>query len=532
MRSTRARLATAGAVLLALALPAAGAPLSSSDWLSGGAAPLPPPSAWRPGDPVPRDALRRPQRNPNAGPPVTASAAVEPVGVTRLAGPDADRVGLQSPERAGLPADLWTGVEAREAAAAIAAADPRLPATGRLLRRILLAQLDPPARAEGEEGVLFLARIDRLLALGEVGAAMALLDAAGPGDAARFRRRFDAALLLDRADSACAELAALPAADADMAARIFCLARGGDWTAASLSLRGADGMGLIDPGLARRLGAFLDDAQVDAADAVPVPEAVTPLDLRLLEAIGQPLPTTGLPLPFAVTDLGRDGGWKARLEAAERLARAGSLSPQRLRAIYLEQPPAASGGVWDRAAGVQRLDAAVAAGDRDGAAVALPEVVAAMSQAGLIPAFGAMLGAPLSAMNLEGQPGTLALWLALIGADAAGAASLADLPAPAAPEDAWLLALARGEAADPPAAPADAFEGAIAAALTGAPAAAQGAPGLLMLKAMADADAGLDGDAARAAAGIASLRALGQQDAARAAALQLILLPRLAAPRG
>lgn len=531
MISTRTRLAWAVA-LVALALPASAAPpLSSSDWLSGGPMPPSPPSSWRPGDGIPRDALRPPQRTSAAALPVAESAAVEPVGVTRLDGPDSDRVGLQAPERAGLPADLWTGLDAGEAAAAIAAADPRLPATRRLLRRILLSQLDPPARADGEDGVLFLARIDKLLALGEVGAAMALLDAAGPGDTGRFRRRFDAALLLDRADSACAELASFPAAGAGVGPRVFCLAREGDWAAAALTLRGAVAMALVEPGLAARLGAFLDDAQVDGEGALPLTETVTPLDLRLMEAIGQPLPTTTLPLPLAVTDLVHDGGWKARLESAERLARAGSLSPQRLRAIYTEQAPAASGGVWERAAGVQRLDSAVAAGDREAAAAALPEALRAMAQAGLVPALGGMLGAHLAALDLDGAAGETALWLALIAADI-GASPLGELPDPATPDAAWLLSVARGEAVGHAGAPEGVLDGAVAAALIGDPAPApQGNAGLLLLKAMADADAGLDGNAVSGAAGIAGLRAMGQEDAARAAALQLVLLPRLTALR-
>lgn len=289
MFSTKTRSAVAFA-LAVVAAPVHGAPpLSSSDWLSGGPVPAPPASAWRPGDATPADALRRPQRSPATSaeePAVAESAAIEPVGVTRLDGPDADRLGLQSAGRAGLPADLWEGLTADEAAAAIAAAEPRLPAMSRLLRDILTAQLQPPTRADGQIGTLFLARIDKLLALGEVTTAMALLDAAGPGDAERFQRRFDAALLLGRVDSACAELFAFGGAEQDMGARIFCLARDGDWAAAALSLRGAAGMDLIESDTAALLGAFLDDALADAAEPLAMPDPVTPLEFRLLEAIG------------------------------------------------------------------------------------------------------------------------------------------------------------------------------------------------------------------------------------------------------
>lgn len=50
---------------------------------------------------------------------------------------------------------------------------------------------------------------------------------------------------------------------------------------------------------------------------------------------------------------------------------------------------------------------------------------------------------------------------------------------------------------------------------------------------MADVDAGLDGDLARAAQGLRVLRVLGQQEIARQAAVELILAPDLmGAPGG
>ena len=75
---------------------------------------------------------------------------------------------------------------------------------------------------------------------------------------------------------------------------------------------------------------------------------------------------------------------------------------------------------------------------------------------------------------------------------------------------------------------------ALAQALTAPPPALpEGQPkGLALIAAMADADAGLDGDVTRAARGVAGLRALGQEGAARAAALQLLVGPLLGATRG
>ena len=63
-------------------------------------------------------------------------------------------------------------------AALVRASNPRLPVLRRLERRILAAQLNPPATAPGAEGELFLARVDKLLDMGATGAAAAAPDTA------------------------------------------------------------------------------------------------------------------------------------------------------------------------------------------------------------------------------------------------------------------------------------------------------------------------------------------------------------------
>ncbi|MDO5643247.1 MAG: hypothetical protein Q4G26_12810, partial [Paracoccus sp. (in: a-proteobacteria)] len=157
----------------------------------------------------------------------------------------------------------------------------------------------------------------------------------------------------------------------NLGARIYCLALGGDWDAAALLFTGARALGFIDEATAELMARYLDDASAEISDQLEPPEPMTPLAFRLHEAIGQPLPTGDLPLAYAWTDLSERSGWKAQLEAAERLARAGSLPAPILHQLYSAQRPAASGGVWERAAAVQALDAALATGDgaRIGAAL-------------------------------------------------------------------------------------------------------------------------------------------------------------------
>src|SRR5690606_27127264 len=128
---------------------------------------------------------------------------------------------------------------------------------------------------------------------------------------------------------------------------------------------------------------FLDPELAESAPVPPPSAAPSPLEFRLFEAIGAPLSTRGLPLAYAMADLRGTVGWKAEIEAAERLTSAGALAPQRLMGLYTRQSPAASGGVWDRAKAIQTLDSALAAGDGAGSAAALQEAWSQMRSAGL-----------------------------------------------------------------------------------------------------------------------------------------------------
>ncbi|QIR84783.1 hypothetical protein [Paracoccus sp. AK26] len=469
------------AVALALGLPAqAQQPLSASDWLSGSVrGPDRESSAWRPGD-------KPPPGVPGTGPkPVAESGEVGSVQVTRLGNGNPDSVGLVTPRKAGLPASLWEGSDSATLADLILRTPARLPAMNALLDRVLTTQLRPPASG-APQGQLFLARADRLLDGGAVDRAQALLTTAGPSNPEIFRRLFDIALLEGDEGRACDIMNNTPGIAPSFAARIFCLAQTGDWAAAAISLHGAESLGLLDQHQAVLLTHFLDDAYVDSDQMLPAADRMTPLDFRIHEAIGQPLPTASLPIAFAHSDLRPNNGWKARLEAAERLARAGALPPATLRALYSEQKPAASGGVWERAGAMRTLEAALAGGDPS---PALPHAFDQFRGAGMADVLAAMVAADLTQTG-EGRSGEITTWLR----------QWQGLPTPTP------LKLDPALKADPVEAPAS-------------------QQGEALLTAMADIDAGLDGDLPRAGRGLAMLRALGLTAEADLAAAQLSLLP-------
>jgi hypothetical protein len=493
-------------------------PISAIDWLSDSVqTPLPvalPPPAGS-GTPTP-------------GEPATArSAGVEDVTVSTLGTVSPDAAGLLPASVSGLPRDLWGPTAAADLARLIRAerAD-MVPALQALLMRLLLAELDPPFDSDAR-GTLLLARVDKLLDQGALDQAAALIDRAGATATPEvFRRAFDIALLTHREDRACAQMISSPALSPTYTARIFCLARGGDWDTAALTLGTARALGYVNDAEDALLSRFLDPELYEGEPPPRLPGPVTPLAFRMLEAIGEAQPTGPLPRAFAQADLLDTAGWKAQIEAAERLTRSGALDPARLQGLYAARRPAASGGVWDRVAAVQALEAALDRRDAAAVATALPQAWARMAEVDLEPALAAMVGPRTKALALDGEAGRLAFRLALLG-PGYEAAALARTPADAT--EAFLAGLARG--APPPS--DDPMAGAVADgfAATGAPTRAQTLlsekrTGEAILRALDLLTLGATGELDELSDGIALLRALGLEDTARRAALEILVLDR------
>lgn len=507
----------ARALCLAAAMAAgpaeAESPLSAIDWLSRSVS-TPPGTDITPKGPLPG---------------VTLGAVPQDVSVSVLGAPAPDGLGLLPPALSGLPQNLWGLGRTEEIAARITEEEPpSLPTLRALLLTLLVAEAEAPADAEGR-GLLLLARIDKLLALGAIDQADALLAKAGAGDAELFRRAFDVALLQGNEDAACAKMRATPELAPTFPARVFCLARAGDWTAAALSLRTGHALGQVTPEEEALLSRFLDVELYEGEPPLPPPERPTPLTLRLHEAIGEPLAAPGLPIAFAHADLSPRAGWKAQIEAGERLARAGVLPPGDLWALYTERQAAASGGVWARVRAAQSFEAALAGGDPAVIGPALAALWREMSAAELEPVVAALFAARLqSLVAADPAQAPLVLRLALLSEHYAHAALMAQAQNAA---EAFWLALARGESAQ--LTPPDALARAIALAfqrpsLTDEARAliAQGRLGEALLYAMARIERGRRGDLADISEGLSVLRHLDFENAARRIALELMILER------
>nr|WP_254054893.1 hypothetical protein [Pseudophaeobacter sp. EL27] len=496
-------------------------------------------------------------------PPVTGSAARPQITVTPLQAL-LPPIGLVSPSATGLPIDLWRGSTPEDIAGLIRQVSVQgNPAMQSLLFTLLLSESRPLA-AKGD--VILLARLDRLITLGASDPAQALVEQAGPSSTpARFRRWFFTALLSGDEDRACAALTAAPFLAPDYRARVFCSARRGDWPTAALMLESAHALEILPKAQLDLLDRFLNPDIFELAPPLPLPDNPDPLTFRLYEAIGERLPTAPLPRAFSAADLRDVAGWKAQLEAAERLTRAGALNPNQLLGLYTDRSPAASGGIWDRVEALQRFEAALNSASSAEVANALPAVWQAMQQAGLEVGFADLFSSQLARFDLTGAAAELSWRIRLL----APTYEIASHSPPSdSQENIFLAALAQGTPGEPGSnlsapqtQPADGQTNAGAGSETGAasPAASavlrEGGTPLMQsiiqgfedgaevpIKIRSLLDNGQLGEAilrtmdlfARGAQGnlgdlsksLAALRAVGLEDTARRATLQLMLLER------
>lgn len=489
-------------------------PLSAIDWLSRSVAT--PAAMPKPGAPANE-------------PPVTANPMPGAITSQSLNTQTLDTIGILPKRSTGLPAGLWGATPEADLARLIQSERAEaLPAVQSLLYTLLLAELDPPDDASSD-GALFLARIDKLLDLGALDPALAMLEQVNPPSAEPFRRWFDIALLTGQEDRACTVMRGTPQVAPTFPARVFCLARGGDWNAAALSLRTGETLGYIEPDMARLLEHFLDPDLFDGEPDLPLPDRPSPLVLRLMEAIGQPMSTATLPVAFAQADLRSNAGWKTRLDAAERLARTGAIQTNQLFGLYTESGPSASGGVWERVSAVQDLDAALTGGDPAKIATALSAAWFEMTAVELEVPFASFFADRLTKAGLTGPAGTIAFRAALLS-DGYEKAARAHIPATG--EEAFLAGIATGRLDG--VTPGDQMGVAIKAAFLPATPLSEDYVALKsgdrlgegMLKAIDDITEGARGDLRDVTGGLRFLREVGLETVARRAALELLLLER------
>ncbi len=462
--------------------------------------------------------------------PVAQSATVPDVEVQSLDAPGAGGAGLLPGSVTGLPQTLWQGSTETDLIALLDPMQtrrPTVPALTGLLHILMLAEADPPASAQGD--MLLQARVDLLYHHGLVPPAEALMERVGTLTPELFALAFDLALLTGTDESLCAVLNNTPSLSTDLPTRIWCETRSGDFAHAMTIYQTGEALGQLSDLDAELLLRFLDPEYAEDSAPMQAPVRPSPLQFRLFEAIGEALPTTPLALPFAVVELSGDSGWRAQLQAAERLARVGAIDGNQLLGVYTAQRRAASGGIWDRVEALQRFETALGTGDPAAISTALEQVWPQMRAAGLLVPFSNLFGAQLQDLQLSGRAQDIASLSgllsegyeetarALTGTGDARLAFLAALAQGKRPQStpsnlphAAALSAAWAETAQPPA--------------DIAPLPAQNRLGEALLMAVQKFDTGAAGSDADLTDALRSLRAFGLEDTARRAALQLVIL--------
>lgn len=484
-----------------------GQPLSVIDWLDTQptSQPLPQPAALLPDEPD-----------------VATSGSVAQVTVAPLDGQGPRIIGLVPSDVTGLPDSLWTHSDAQSLTRKLGTLTAQhLPSAQSLFYTVLLAETAPP---KGKSEAFQLARIDALIALGAVDPAFALIQQVGPEqDAQLFSRFIDLSLLNDTEETACAALLKAPQLAPGYAARIFCTARAGDWSTAALLLGTSRALGVLPEPQSNALERFLDPDLFEGA--APLPRLADPdaLMFRVYEALGQPISTKTWPRAYAHADLRDVTGWKAQLDAAERLATVGALPANRLLGVYSTRRPAASGGIWDRVAAVQRLETAIRTKSPQAIGKTLPLAWQKMKSAGLAAPFSTLFAPQVVGFGLEGPAKDIAFKMAMMSPDYEAAAVAGD------PAFAFLAGLAKGT---PPKGNTD-LELAIEHAFSTGELADKfqialntrtRSLGAVLIDILEQVQAGAEGDLTQLTEGLRNLRALGLEDTSRRVALELLIL--------
>ncbi|WP_108782040.1 hypothetical protein [Pontivivens insulae] len=328
-----------------------------------------------------------------------------------LPGLTTDALGLLPSRITGLPVTLWGDAPAGIIATLLRnIKNTGVPASRHLFNRILLAEARPP---QGPPGLVLGVRIERLLDTGALDAAEAMLNRAEQPDLQVTELAFDIGVLTGRDDRVCSTLLNQTELAPNVESQIWCAARLGRWHEAAFLYRIATALEEIDPIRADHLAWFLDPEMFETGFELDVPEALTPLDFALREAIGQPRPPGTLPLAYLDGDLSGNRTLRARIEAAEALVQRGDLPPPVLFATYRRARPAASGGLWGRSGAVQDLDDALRIGSVEEIIAAVEAVDEAFAPLGLRQAAAREFAVQLADLPADAPNPTLAAWFLL-----------------------------------------------------------------------------------------------------------------------
>jgi hypothetical protein len=299
------------------------------------------PPKERPSEPAPVEVEEAPLRPPRETLEYRGYRRAPAVEVDRLQAIDPDSIGALDESEGGFGIDMWGGTRRSVVETLLPALPARAdsPAMRELMRRLLLSIATVPAGPASEPS-LIARRVERLAAMGEVGAVVELLEIA-PADLADetlWKARIDGLLLTNDHSGACTHVRNLIREYQGpywQKAFIFCQTMAGEHSEARL------GTDLLREQITDEDGAFftLVDAlmgvETATVDSLSTPTA---LHLAMMRTARQKLPPDAArakhPAVLGTIAVSPNAEPEMRLEAAEGAEAAGALSAEALAEIY------------------------------------------------------------------------------------------------------------------------------------------------------------------------------------------------------
>ena len=289
--------------------------------------------------------------------PLSRNGASEPrrvsgpvITVDHLDTPDPESVGTLDQNTGGLEIDMWAGTPRFFIERLIPLAPNRLasPTLRRLARRLLLSTAIVPPYAvnhvtdtvRGAGSSLIAARVERLQSLGDIEGSMALIEAAPTrgDDPLLLRYKAENFLISDDRGGACAEAFRQQDRVEDVFWQqlvVYCQVLKGNVSEATL---GASLLAETSDAEDTVFSAIVDSLSGTPSETISSLRHPTPLHLSMLRSANLPVPDDALGTPSSsllrMMALSPNASLETRLEAAERAARYGAISAERLAQIY------------------------------------------------------------------------------------------------------------------------------------------------------------------------------------------------------
>lgn len=281
-----------------------------------------------------------------------------------------------------------------------------------LVYSLLLAEARPPLNEPSRYAFLEV-RLDKLINYGAVDPAIALVERASPVPERMIPQLFDISLLSSNNFPICEPVFQNTENRELRAELIYCYARKGDWLTAHLILQTEKVLGDLSDHEISLLSRYLEvDFNVDLSALLPPPNSITPLEYRLYEAIGEPIPAEYLPIQYSQSDLSGVNGWRAQVIAAERLSLTGAIPENQILGIYTNHSPGASGSMWDRIKVINDLDAAL--DDKENLEESFQDAWKVFKQTNQLTVFAKLFGLSVFEKNLSPKSKKIAANLLLL----------------------------------------------------------------------------------------------------------------------